>query len=207
MNRKKLFLFVAVLLFLLSLVYSYLRMPQEKTVTQLKFAPGSVATPRKTEVVAGRDDVKLHLELLDGEVYRFSGFRRNIFHPIFHEELKVLLLPPPPPPPVKQPIQAKLPAEPPVAQGPALPPPPEIPSVVKDMAKFTFLGFVKSENMKTIFLSKENRIFLVKKGSKIEDKYEVTNLTDEALTITALGEEREMIIPLVENKPLSAAKK
>ena len=72
------------------------------------------------------------------------------------------------------------------------------------MAKFTFLGFLKKEGRKTIFLSKGNEIILVKKGDKIDNRFEVTNLTDEALTITSTTESGQIVIPLVENSPLRA---
>ncbi|NJD91601.1 MAG: hypothetical protein FIA91_08820 [Geobacter sp.] len=75
------------------------------------------------------------------------------------------------------------------------------------MATFTFLGFLKKESRKTIFLSNGKEIFLVKKGDRIAGKYDVTSLTDEALTISSLQDGGEILIPLVENKPLSAPKK
>jgi hypothetical protein len=98
------------------------------------------------------------------------------------------LPPPPPPPPSSTPA----------------PPPPPISPVRAEMAKFTFLGFLKKEGRKTIFLSKGNEIILVKKGDKIDNRFEVTNLTDEALTITSTTESGQIVIPLVENSPLRA---
>jgi len=73
-----------------------------------------------------------------------------------------------------------------------------------EMAKFTFLGFLKKDNKKTIFLHKDNEIILVKKGDKIANKYEVTNITDDALTINSISGGSQIIIPLVENMPLVA---
>ncbi len=72
------------------------------------------------------------------------------------------------------------------------------------MAKFTFLGFLKKDDKKTIFLAKENEILLVKKGDKIANNYQVANITDEALTINPISGEGQIVIPLVENMPLSA---
>lgn len=210
MNRKKLLLFILAILLVLSLVYSFFRMPREQRVANLKFRPGQTTGAAKAAQPAPLDDKKLHFNLLEEQKPRFSGFRKNIFRPIFHEELKVQKrLPPPPPPPSG--AQKKSPALPAVAQeAPGTgqgPPPPQTPEAVREMAKFTFLGFVKSDNRKTIFLSKDNRIFLVRKGSRIEDRYEVSNITDDALTIVAIADQREMIIPLEENKPLTPMKK
>jgi len=73
-----------------------------------------------------------------------------------------------------------------------------------EMAKFTFLGFLKKDNKKTIFLHKDNEIILVKKGDKIANKYEVTNITDDVLTINSISGGGQIVIPLVENMPLVA---
>jgi len=72
------------------------------------------------------------------------------------------------------------------------------------MATFTFLGFLKKDNKKTIFLSNGKEIFVVKKGDKISGKYDVTSVTEEALTITSIQSGGEIVIPLVENRPLAA---
>jgi hypothetical protein len=199
MSRQRMILSILLALLAIASVYSYLRMPRLKTAETLKYAAVPAESPRGGSP-AEPDDKKLHLELLDREQPRFSGFRRNIFRPIFHEEAKALPLPPPappartvlPPPPPPPPVST-----PPVAV--AMPTP-----VQRDMAKFTFLGFLKKDNKKTIFLSSSNEIFLVKKGDRIAGKYEVTNITDEALTISLLAEGGEIVIPLTENRPLSA---
>jgi len=72
-----------------------------------------------------------------------------------------------------------------------------------EMAKFQFLGFLKKDNKKTIFLHKDNEIILVKKGDKIANKYEVTSITDDALIINSTLGGGQIVIPLVENKPLA----
>ena len=77
----------------------------------------------------------------------------------------------------------------------------------RDLANFTFLGFLKKDNRKTIFLTNGKEIFVVKKGDKIANKYDVTSLTDESLTITSLQDSGEIVIPLIENRPLNAPKK
>lgn len=187
MNRQKAFLFILLVLFVAAAVYAYFRTPEQKTVQRLKFAPGTPAENAKT---AKPNDKKLHLELLDRPLPRFAGFKRNIFWfaPL---ENKKKLPPPPPPPPFRPP-----------APPPPLPPSP--PPVRKEMAKFTFLGFLKKDNRKTIFLGKDNQIFLVKKGDRIANNYEVTNITDDMLTINSIAGGGQIVIPLVENMPLIA---
>lgn len=204
MNRQKMILSILLALLVIAAIYSYLRLPRQKTVGKLTYTSGAPSQARKGGTpTAGVDDKKLHLELLDREQPRFSGFRRNIFMPIFHEEVKALPLPPPAPP--GRPVLPPPPPAPPVAASPAAVAEPT--PVQRDMAKFTFLGFLKKDNKKTIFLSSNNEIFLVKKGDRIAGKYEVANITEEALTINLLAEGGEIVIPLMENKALSAPRK
>ena len=105
---------------------------------------------------------------------------------------------PPPPRPVVAPAPS-LPAPP--APPPAPPTAEEI--AAGEMAKFTFLGFLKNGDQKTVFLSANNEIFLAKKGTNLGPKYQVSDLTDDAITVKSLAGGRELVIPLVENKALS----
>lgn len=192
MNRQKLFLLILLVLLVSAVIYAYFRSPQQKTVERLKYVPGAPAEGKKG-VTAKVEEKKLNLELLDRPLPRFTGFKRNIFW-LATAETKKKLPPPPPPPPLLKP-----PSPPPP------PPPPPSPSpVTMEMAKFTFLGFLKKDNKKTIFLHKDNEIILVKKGDKISNKYEVTNITDDVLTINSISGGGQIVIPLVENMPLVA---
>jgi hypothetical protein len=203
MNRQKAILAILLVLLAVSVVVSFFRMPQQKTVASLKFAPGKpVATPSAT-VSTQPEEVRLRLDLLDQKNAPFKGYRRNIFKPIFHEEVRGIPLPPPPPPP-KTTQQAPAVS----SSAPAVPPAkaPELTPVQRDMATFTFLGFLKKGTQKTIFLSNNKEIFLARIGDRLAGKYDVTDITDEALLITPL-DGGEIVIPLVENKPLAAPAK
>lgn len=200
MNRQKLALAILLGLFACSLIFSYFRLPRQKTVEKLTYTQGMRAEAKRPAGAAKQDDTKLHLEMLDRGQTRFSGFRRNIFKPLFREEVSVpaglpsrppvIPLPPPPPP---------QPAPPPLAEEPS--------PLQQDMARFTFLGFLKKDALKIIFLAKDKDVFLVKKGDKLAGRYEVTNITDEALTIQVEGDGGEIIIPLTENRALAAPRK
>jgi hypothetical protein len=197
MNRQKLALAILLGVFACSLIISYFRLPRQQTVAKLTFTQGTRAEAKRPGAASQQDDTKLHLDLLDREQSRFSGFRRNIFKPLFREEGKsptglpsgppVIPLPPPPPP---QPAPLPQAVEPSPLQ--------------QDMARFTFLGFMKKDALKIIFLAKDKDIFLVKKGDKLAGRYEVTNVTDEALTIQVQGDGGEIVIPLTENRALAA---
>jgi hypothetical protein len=196
MNRQRLILSVLLVVFVVAAGVSYLRMPRQETVAQLKNAPGKAVSARKPSATAAADDRKLRLDLLECPPDRFAGFRRNIFRPIFRDETKL----PPPMPVLPKPVP---PPPPPVALPPPMPVAPQPPQVVRDMARFTFLGFLKKDNRKTIFLARDKEIILVRQGDKIAGSYEATTITDEALSIRSLADGTEMVIPLVENRPLA----
>lgn len=232
MNRKKLILAILLLLLVVAVVTSFFRMPkQEKAAPKQQpvadaakpraVSPGittaekSTPAPAKTAAPVAKGPAfegKVRLDLLERQRPLFTGFRRNIFKPLFAPEAAVSrpapkiptgpitsLIPPPPAP--------KSPG-PPVMQAPPPPPlPPPVPMPRPDLARFTFMGFLQKDNQKTIFLSKDKEIFVIKKGDKLAGKYEAANITDEALTIRVLQDGGEIVIPLLENKALIPATK
>ncbi len=200
MNRQKLILFVLLIVFVITLAWSFLHVPRQKSVAKLPVAPGVRTSPAKGGAPAQPDENKIHLDLLDREFPRFTGYQRNIFQSLYRTEAK--FVPPIPkaalPPPVP----------PPAAVAPAPPPPPPTPEQLarQDMAQYTFLGFLKKGAKKIIFLSQKqgqnNEFFLVKKGDRLAGKYVVSEITDDALTIKTVPGDNEVILPLVENKAL-----
>lgn len=204
MSRQKIALIVLVAGFACSLFYGLTHMPEQKTVARLTNLPGMAAKVQKKgqQQVQTADGTRVQLELFDRKSSGSYGASRNIFKPLFSGSANMPPLPPPPPLP-EETVKAA-----PVAPPP--PPPvsaPEPTPVQRDMAKFTFLGFLKKDNIKTIFLSKDKEIFLAKRGDKIAGKYEVANITDDALMISILPDGGEIIIPLVENRSLSAPRR
>lgn len=198
MNRQRLILFVLVITFGIAAFWSYSAMPRPKTVSTLTYKPGQQAkpaiAPTNKPVHDADDGTRLKISLLDQEPSGFKGYRRNIFRSVFVDELKVVkrqavaIKPPPPPVPVA-------PAAPVITQPVAAP-----------LARFTFLGFLRKGSVKTIFLAKENDILLVKKGDKIAGRYEVTEISDQALTLAVTDTGGEIVIPLIENRPLTTVK-
>ena len=202
MNRPKLILAVLLVLFVCSLVYSFIRMPRQKRVEKLKYQQGMTAEPTRTKQAALDDTARVRLDLLDQPGSRAHLGGRNIFRGGLAGEVKKTKIPLPPPPPPPQKVEPPVTAAPP-SQPTAIEPT----ALQRDMATFTFLGFLKKEGRKTIFLSNGKEIFLVKKGDRIAGKYDVTSLTEDILTISSLQDGGEILIPLVENKPLSAPRK
>lgn len=213
MNRQKLALFILLIILVLAVVWSFMSVPRQKKVATLKYAPGMTTAPVQTAVPAAKvmkpaappsaasDERTLRLDLLEREQSGFKGYRRNIFKPIFIDEvalmkLKAVAIKPPPLPPVAAPPPK---VEPPPAAQPE--------TLQSTLARFVFLGYLKKDNRKTIFLSKDKDIILVRKGDKFAGRYEAKTITDQALTIVATDTGEEIIIPLLENQPLVAAGK
>ena len=218
MNRKKLILFILLIVLMLALLWSYFNWPRPKTVSVLKYAPGTraqadkkrePAVPLPSSLVESRT---LRLDLLNREQATFTGYQRNIFRPVFVNEFKEMqkksaaIRPALP--------TTKQPAFQPVREQPAVQPilVPESPQ--QELARFTFLGFMSKDDVKTIFLVKEKEkdkdrdILLVKKGDSFGGgRYQAIALTDQALTILVTDTGDEIVIPLIENKALIAAQK
>lgn len=199
MNRQRAILAALLILFAASIVYSVLRMPKQERVAKLTYQPGMTAKPIKTDQSSEADVARVRLDLLERGTGTLPGGGRNIFRALFERGAKKTLIPLPPPPPPPPPAQVVAP--PPAASAPQVVEPTPL---QREMATFTFLGFLKKDNRKTIFLSNDKEIFVVKKGDKISGKYDVTALTEEAITITSVESGGEIVIPLVENRPLAA---
>ena len=209
MNRQKVALFVLLMVLVLVAVRSYLVWPRQKSVASLKYTSGQKAVPgdvRPGGLPAAKgvqDDARqLHLDLLERGSAAFKGYRRNLFKPIFVDEVKVLKQMAAAPKPVLKPAQP-LPSAPPPP--PPLPPPPTQAEIQRrELATFTFLGFMKKDNRKTVFLARDKDIMLVRKGETFAGRYQAADITDQALTIRIADSGEEMIIPLLENRPLAS---
>jgi hypothetical protein len=216
MNRKKLALFILLIVLVIAVVWSFMSVPRQKTVSTLKYAPGqtqasvktaaalsaaNAAKPAATSAAAG-DERVLRLDLLEREQSGFKGYRRNIFKPVFTDEIRLMK---------QRAVAFKPPPMPPVAvQPPIVVPPPPVaqPETLQStLARFVFLGYLKKDNRKTIFLSRDKDIILVRKGDRFAGRYEAKSVTDQALTIVATDSGEEIIIPLIENQPLFSAGK
>jgi len=211
MNRQKLALFILLIILVVAVVWSFLSVPKQKTVTTLKYAPGKAkpvlkgaatpAAPQPAAPVTATDERTLRLDLLEREQSGFKGYRRNIFKPIFADEIKIMkqravAIKPLPISPVAVVPQQYVPPAPIVTPQEAL---------QNTLAHFVFLGYVKKDKRRTVFLSKDKEIILVRKGDIFADHYEATSITDQALTIRSLDSGQEIVIPLNENQPLFSA--
>lgn len=207
MNRQKIALFVLLMILALAVVRTFYVWPRQKIVAKLKYTPGQQAQPgdaRPAVLPSSRslqdDGRHLRLDLLEHAETAFKGYKRNLFKPVFIDEVKVIkqkaaaskpVLPPPPP----------LPSVPPPVVSVPVPTPAEIQR--RELSNFTFLGFLKKDNHKTIFLARDRDIVLVRKGQSFAGRYQATDITDQALTIRVTDSGDEVVIPLQENRPLN----
>ncbi|NVN92961.1 MAG: hypothetical protein HXX11_20520, partial [Desulfuromonadales bacterium] len=68
------------------------------------------------------------------------------------------------------------------------------------------LGFLLKDKKRTVFLSKDKEIILVKKGDTFAGRYEAASITEQALTIRVTDTGEEIVIPLVEYASLRPAR-
>jgi len=193
MNRQRVLLMILLGLLALALLYALSATPRQSRVADSGRRTPVEASGRSAAVDAPGDeaDNRVHLELLAREKEKYPGFKRDIFR--FYQ-----------PPPKPQPPPVKV----------APPPPPPVPiespvtvEVQRELARFTFLGFLRKDGQKTIFLSSGEDIFVVKKGDRFgkAKSFVVTDLTPEKLTIRQEDDPRPIVVSLVEQAPLAVS--
>lgn len=187
MSRKKVILVILLSIFVASL-YQNIKNDDVKRVEELKYKTG------KREVAENsgdKDFPKINMALLSGERKTFRIGKKNIFEPLKYVKKKPPALPPPSPkPPVKVP-----PPE----------PEPELPvetPMEREVATFTFLGFLQKERTKTIFLSRGDEILIVKQGDTILNNYIVKGISDDNIVIASRDGSEILDVRLIENERL-----
>ena len=212
MNRQRLILFILLIALALAVTWSFFAMPRPRVAPSRQNAPGQRsasaqgAPGRTTPAPSLPSDTRiLKLDLLNRGQSVFKGYHRDLFRPVFVDELKLMQnkaaalklvkpppLPPPPPPPptriVPGPSAAELQAQ----------------RNRQELGKFVFKGFLSKDNQKTIFLLKDGAILLVKKGDILENHFKVASITDQALTLQVTDSSEQIVIPLMDNLSLKA---
>ncbi len=193
MKRQKQILLVLLIVLAAALLYSYLSSPRLERVASegTMSSSGNTSSPAD-DARSAVDPQKVNLELLESGREKYRGYKRDIFN--YYRRPK------PKPKPAPKPV-AKVEPEP----LPEPPPEPVItPRVRKQLARFTFLGFLEKDEELTIFLSKQDELFLVKKADFFgdENQFEVVDINDEKLTIRQAGASGLIEIVLKEEEPL-----
>ena len=193
MNRQKQIL--AVLLVVLALVgaRAFWSTPTQQQVPvggqEIAMNAAGSSQPAKKAV----DPLKVKLELLEPVKEKYPGYKRDIFN--FYV---------PKPKPIVKPVVKTVPK--PVVKPPPVPKAVSVitPQVRKQLAKFTFLGFLIKDQVRTVFLSKRDELFLVRKADFFgeDNQFEVMSITAEKLTIKQSGANGLIEIELREKEPL-----
>ncbi|MFA5516516.1 MAG: hypothetical protein WDA20_09545 [Desulfuromonadales bacterium] len=198
MNKKRL-LIILVGILTLSLLYAHWGAPRQERIADPARRP---ATGKNTVAsaqgggassMAGGDDLRVRLELLQREEGRPSKPRRDLFAPLYKNKPQAAPAPPlPPPVAVAVPVPLPSVASPLVRQ-----PPP---------AQFAFLGFLQKEVEKTVFVSTGDEIFVVKNGDRFgrERQFAIAELTAERLVIRQDDRPQPITISLRDGGPAAA---
>lgn len=193
MSRQRLILTLVVGLLLLALGYAYWATPRQQKVAAKAVAKGEPATGGAAAVATTAPRGTLRLDLLEREAEEGSGFKRDLFS---------LRKPAPPAPP-------KPPALPQAPVRPLQPQPtsgvPEAGAISRALGQFTFLGFLQKNGEKTLFLSSQGEIFVVKKGTAFgkQKEFIISEVGAETLTIRQAHGPGSMTVSLVEQRPLT----
>lgn len=154
MNRKRLLLAALVGILILSLAYAFWSMPRQEKAPKTA-RPSQPAAKRPIAGKAAPPADRLYLELLTLEPQPFPGADRDIFR--FRGGRTTF------------PVAAPESFAPPIQMEPPPPPPPPLPPTPEQLLRtevsgLTFLGFLDKGGARTVFLSTEGNVFIVKAG-------------------------------------------
>jgi hypothetical protein len=159
MTSKQLLLGALLGVLVLALGYAYWASPsQERAVQASRPSSNSKRVQTLSSVEGPTDQRRVRLDILARRVEAFSEPKRDIFR----------LLQPRPVLPAVPPPLPMITVAPPVVRTPIVmstPSPVRVPS-------FTLLGFLQKEEERTVFLSLNNHIFIVKKGTRFGNNKE-----------------------------------
>ncbi len=188
MNRQKQILFALIVILGLALLYAWWMSPAQQVAPPAGDVSGQSGNGAPAlSPGSAVDEQRVSLELLASGGKKYRGYKRDIFN-YYQPKPKPQPVVKPPPQPVVEPK----------------PVPVVTPQVRQQLARFTFLGFLLKENERTVFLSKRDELFLVKKGDSFgdENRFEVVGVSPEKLTIRQSGAGGLIEIRLVEEEPL-----
>jgi hypothetical protein len=195
MNRQKNILFMLLTGLILAGLYAFWSAPR------LQQAPAisHVERDQKASAPQKGSEFKVHLQLMSLDRQSYDGYRRNIFAPLHRTTnttpVATNVAPPPQPPPPSPPPQQEPAAEVELEE-----------DTRRELARFTFMGFLKKDDVKSIFLSSGGEIFVVKSGDRFGREFVVLTLSNENLQIRQGNDSRIINIPLVEQAPLMQAR-
>lgn len=197
MTRSRRLMVIAVIIFILSLVYAWLETPRLEKAPPLSDKKVVGAENKSTEEVARPYAGRLRVDLLTHETGEYSGIKRDLF-----TGKVAASAPPPPPPPPSEPEVVATPAPEPVPDEVSAAPVAEV--VRTQLAQFTFLGYLKKKFQQSVFLTAAGEIFIVKQGDRFGDqsRFEVQTIAVDKMIISDHVSGSFISVSLVEQAPL-----
>jgi hypothetical protein len=172
--------------------YAYWASPRQERLTPVVGSAAKVGRAGEMQpAVPITDKRRVRLEIMERGVDAFSEPRRDIFRLV---QPRPIAAAPKPVIPVAQPAPMTVLSPIPVANPDMLP---------GSSVRFNVLGFLKKENSKTVFLSLENEIFIVKEGDRFgkNKEFEAEEITDEKLVVRQGSGTFPITVPLLDKNP------
>jgi len=195
MNRKRMILAVLMVILAFCMLYAYIATPR------LEKAPPRQEVKRVRSVKADSDkkeeksESRIDFSYLSEDVQDFPGASRDIFN----FKVKRVQTKRPPvvsSPPVVTP-QEVVPIQRPVAP---------VDVVNKSLSQFTFIGFLEKEGEKTVFLSSNGNLYLVKSGERfgVDQEFYVESIVGDILRVNHKSQ-GTIELKLIEQQKLNSA--
>lgn len=199
-TKRTLFFLLPILI--ISLIYGYLKTPQQKQVVTVndnkvkeKLNTNKKQQGVKVNTIGNDGFPRLRTDLLERESKSYPGVHKNLFSAVGGSgqiEVQEEVLPEPLPEEIT-PVY--------------VPPPPPSPQEVaaKELALYKFVGFFKKGDKKTVFLSTAGEVSLVHIGDHLGRgrEYYVKNITDSKMELHKKGV-GDFSIKLIDQEALSA---
>jgi hypothetical protein len=166
--------------------YAWRNMPREVHVQDVQ--------QQSAQKTSGAETAVNRFDFSGGQQLEFTRPKKDLFRQLFPPQPvkpapAVVVAPPPPPPEPEVVIQAPIP-----------PPPQPVRSVVNPMPSFTVIGYLAKQEVLTVFISFQSKIYLVKKGQDFADEFQVVGLDSQQITIGRLRGPGEVTLPLAQAK-------
>ncbi|MEK7881335.1 MAG: hypothetical protein AAB210_05530 [Deltaproteobacteria bacterium] len=120
------------------------------------------------------EGLKVRLDLLKNEKRGYGGIKKDIFSPLRRVT------------PVVKPVEVQ----------PAPPPPPPPTALQVFIMTVRALGFVEKEKDKTVFLSKNDELFIAKSGDLVDGRFRILSITETALKVRDEVTKEESVIAI-----------
>ncbi len=173
---KRIILVVLVGVFVLSLCYRLLNPYEQKRVKALTFSGERAPVPRVKKPTKNfdlpSDELSIRLDLLSERGTHNGKVQKNLFF----KKATV---------PFKEKAVDQKKAPPPQTKSSISPIENKRIQVQQELSRFKTFGFLEHGQEKTLFLERGKDILIIRKGDKIDGKYEVKEISEKELTIRA----------------------